>query len=741
GPPLGRLLMRRKWLLLFGLALGAGLGYLYYTRQPPVFQSSVRLLVTQSRPPMATTDGNYRESAPAQDLATQCVTITGSVVITSAVDDFGLADKPGFGSREAALAKLANGLSAAPVQLERTNTSVVEVSYRGATPGECREALESVLGAYRKFLGDSYEVVSDETLREFSDGQKKLLAELDTLNKEYAEFRSGVPLLGQGKDMVNPYAVRLTEVDAERTGLILRRTELQSQIDSILDALARGGNREALTLMLDQLERQGATKSEAVTVAEKLFPLLMEKELLEETGLAKDHPKLKAIERQIAVTRSHLSDLFGASKSQEKPADLLDVYLASLRHELETLRVQEAKLDEIFRQESAAARELDAVIVRERQMAQEIDNKTRMLETIAKRLDEMSFFGSQGVRIEPISQPGQGVRTPAKRNEYMIIGGVLGFVLATGIAYMIEASDKSFRTPEDIRDEVGAPVLGHVPVIATKAAADGGRLSPVLSTVHAPKGPSAESFRLVRTALFFGARGSDLKVVQVTSPDQGDGKSTVASNLAVAIAHSGRRTLLIDADLRRPTVHRIFGTAGGAGLAGVIAGAAEPADAILDSEVPNLAVLPCGPRPENPAELLAGEAFDDLLRWARDRYDFVIVDTPPLLAVSDPGNVACRVDGVLLTLRLGKRTRAKAAEAREILDRVGANVLGIVINGVNSKGESGYRAGYHYTYSTSYRYRYGTYGSNNRYLQDEGRPEAAAANGFAANGRHRDPGA
>lgn len=733
GPPLGQMILRRKWLLLFGLALGAGLGYLYFTQQPPVYQSGVRILVSQNRPPLGAEPGQSGASA-ATDLATQCVALTSEVVLISAVDNFGLAEKEEFGSREMALAKLAIGLSASPVQMDRTNTDVIQVSYRGASPAECRLALAAVMQAYKNFLGQSERAISEDTADLVKQASGQLMTELDALESEYAAFRAELPLLGQGENTVNPYSVRLAEVHAQLTGLIVQRSALDAKIAAVKEALEKGGSREALTLMVDQLREAGDGKSETISVAEKLFPLLLEKELLTE-NLGPDHPKVQSIERQIRLTREHLNNLLDASGAGDGPKDLLGVYIASLQYELETIRVQEEKLNKIYDEVSGNAKQLESVMSRDRQMTHEIERKSKMLDVIAKKLDEMSLFNSQGIRIQAMAEPGPGARTPVKRNEFMIIGGVLGFVLAAGLAYMMEASDKSFRTAEDIRDEIGAPVLGHVPVISGKPAADFAQLAPVLSTVHLPKGSSAEAFRLVRTALFFGARGGNLKVIQVTSPDQGDGKSTVAANLAVAIAHSGRPTLLIDADLRRPTVHSLFGIDGGPGLAGTIAGAADPDDAILESGVPNLSLLPCGMRPHNPAELLADPGFEQLLDWARDRYDFIIVDTPPLLAVSDPGNVACRVDAVLLTLRLDKRTRAKAIEARDILDRVGANVLGIVINGVNAKGDYGYQAGYHYTNSSTYGYRYGTYGGNSRYLEEEGRRSDIPLGGNAVGNR------
>ncbi len=230
-------------------------------------------------------------------------------------------------------------------------------------------------------------------------------------------------------------------------------------------------------------------------------------------------------------------------------------------------------------------------------------------------------------------------------------------------------------------------------------------MSTSLCTVHSAKSPAAEAFRGVRTSLYFSTQGQGHKVVQITSPSMGDGKSTLAANLAVSIANSGKRVLILDADFRRPRQHRLFHVSAQRGLASLISEEAEPEDVILTTAVANLSILPCGPRPSNPAELLTSPRFAELLALFRERFDFVIVDTPPLLAVSDPMVVAPRVDAVMVTMRLTHNGRPNAERAKEMLATIGANVLGIVVNGFGAKGIRGYGGegyGYQYTYAGGY---------------------------------------
>jgi capsular exopolysaccharide synthesis family protein len=191
----------------------------------------------------------------------------------------------------------------------------------------------------------------------------------------------------------------------------------------------------------------------------------------------------------------------------------------------------------------------------------------------------------------------------------------------------------------------------------------------------------------------------------------GDGKTTLVINLAASIAQSGKRILVIDGDLRRPRLHQALGTPSHTGLASVMAGQSALGDAVRETAVPGLWVLPCGPPPPNPAELLTSPRFKDVLDVLRTQYDFVLIDTPPLLAVTDPCAVAPRVDGVLLTIRLSRQAAPQAVRAREILATLGARVLGVIVNGAGTGGPGRYGAG-HYEYA---------------YAEDGYEPDGAAA--------------
>ncbi|MFN8709126.1 MAG: tyrosine-protein kinase family protein, partial [Planctomyces sp.] len=194
------------------------------------------------------------------------------------------------------------------------------------------------------------------------------------------------------------------------------------------------------------------------------------------------------------------------------------------------------------------------------------------------------------------------------------------------------------------------------------------------------------------------------RVIQVTSPAAGDGKSTLSLNLAITMAMSGKKTVLVDCDMRRPRVHQLTGTGKDIGVSDVLQNNAELSGALQSTEVENFFVLPCGSIPKNPAELLMRAEFGQLLHVLREKFEYVIVDTPPVMAVSDPCVVAAQVDGVILSMRLSRHTRELGRRTLEQLRDVGAVISGLVINGVSEGDYYGYGT---YRYADYKGYSYG----------------------------------
>jgi len=309
----------------------------------------------------------------------------------------------------------------------------------------------------------------------------------------------------------------------------------------------------------------------------------------------------------------------------------------------------------------------------------------------------------------------------------LLIGGLLGSLTGFGLGCLVELADKTFHNPDEIMKQLQVPLIGHIPVIgqSKRYLVENSLIEPIVCTYHRPKSQVSEAFRAVRTALYFNTQGKNHSVIQVTSPTPGDGKSTLASNLAVSIAQSGKRVLLVDADMRRPRQHSTFGISSKVGFATVLSGQSQWREVMFEcEEIEGLTLMPCGAKPYNPAELSSSPQVKVLIEEMREEFDFVIIDTPPLLAVTDPCPIAARVDGVVLCLRIKKNVRVSAERATEMISNLGAKCIGLVVNGVGAQSGYGsqytygaYRAGYSYN-GYGYGYGYG-YGAGGKYYEED----------------------
>ncbi len=305
-------------------------------------------------------------------------------------------------------------------------------------------------------------------------------------------------------------------------------------------------------------------------------------------------------------------------------------------------------------------------------------------------------FVQGGVNTLQIVESADAPTEPVGPNKGMtiLLAAVIGLALAAGAAYLLEYLDDTLKTPDDVRKATALTTLGAVPSIK---GLDGGATLPL-----AGEGQSAalEAYRVLRTNLQFVGIDKPLRTLMVTSPVPSEGKSLTAGNLAAALAHAGKRVALVDTDLHRPRLHRLFGLANNLGLTtALLNGEAELGSLLQATTVPGLSVLTTGPLPPNPAELLGSGHMRDLLATLAERYDMVLFDTPPVLALSDAAVLGSQVDGVLLVISAGETRRDMASRAVAALHQANARVVGALINRVPI-----HPSGYYYYY-----YRYGYY--------------------------------
>ena len=303
------------------------------------------------------------------------------------------------------------------------------------------------------------------------------------------------------------------------------------------------------------------------------------------------------------------------------------------------------------------------------------------------------------VSVEPAVAPSSPIRPKPLTNT--AVGAVVGLLLAGGIAFLIEYLDDSIKNPEDVERILGVPVLGYIGEVS-----GGRKKTAAMNILNQPRSPVAEAFRSLRTNLEFAGVNQPLRTVLVTSPGPGDGKTTIAANLSSIFAQGGRRVTLLDADLRRPAVHRFFDLDNHVGLTDVFRGRLT-LDAVSHSwnGTGEVAVVTTGNLPPNPAEILASDKMAQLLIFLKEQRDMVIIDSPPSI-VADAQVLAAKVDGVIIVLWPGHTHWEEARSTLEQLKRAEARVIGVVFNRI-PRNRSNYYGGYkHYSPYNKNKYHY-----------------------------------
>ncbi|HXU38826.1 MAG TPA: polysaccharide biosynthesis tyrosine autokinase [Blastocatellia bacterium] len=418
-----------------------------------------------------------------------------------------------------------------------------------------------------------------------------------------------------------------------------------------------------------------------------------------------EHPQIVSAKLQIKTTEAQLDASRKALEDKLKGEYELAVRdEASLKAALERAKGEAVKQNQDAIQYNILKTEVDTA----KSMYTDFLNKTNQAKVeVAQQHNNMRL-------IQPARTPGGPVGPGRFRT--IVIGLFLSLIGGVGLAYFLEYLDNTIKTVEDVSRYVQLPALGVIPALAGastrrlngnkrgrnlivgRESSREARDFPLASeslTVFDNRSSAAEAYRVVRTSMLLSAAGSPPRTILVTSGQAGEGKTTTVVNTAISLAQLGSSVLIIDCDLRRPATHKIFGINPEHGLSSYLSTNVQIDGLIQKLQIPNLSLLPCGPIPPNPAELISSKRMKDLLKLMAGRYDHILIDSPPLINVTDPVILSSIVDGVILVVHGGKSPRAIAQRARQELLGVGAKIFGVVLNNIDMSRE-GYDAYYYY---------------------------------------------
>jgi succinoglycan biosynthesis transport protein ExoP len=353
----------------------------------------------------------------------------------------------------------------------------------------------------------------------------------------------------------------------------------------------------------------------------------------------------------------------------------------------------ENSIKEQFEKQQHEAIQLADNTVQLQVLAQEAYSNRALYQNLFSKLQEASLSsGVRATRIDVVNEA-RPAGTPSSPDypKYLTLVAGIGIFLGISSAFVRESLDESIRTPLDIEAASHLSMLAYIPTKSSAETLAAGTTGECALIVN-PYSPFSESFRTLRTSILHSSGTTRLKTLLVTSPHGGDGKTTVAYNLAVAFAQQGSRVILLDADLRNPDLHRLFGCEKSPGLGDVSpAGSHIEVDGLVQhSSIKTLYILPAGNRPELPSEFFSSATFDEVLEMCANRFDYVVIDSPPILRVTDAAIIAKKVDGIITVLRSQATTKSMVSSVAQILVRTNVPALGFVLNGVHNPSLDGF---------------------------------------------------
>ena len=368
-----------------------------------------------------------------------------------------------------------------------------------------------------------------------------------------------------------------------------------------------------------------------------------------------------------------------------------------VRTEYQAAQAQEQSLTSALNAQKNEAQSMNRKAIDYGVLERDVESSKQIYQSLLQRAKETGVSGAlktSNIRIVDLADVSSDPVSP-RRMINLLVGLLGGILCGVGVAFFFEYMDNRIKTPEELQTQLGLPSMGIIPKLTGEHAGD-----PLING-SVPQN-FAEAFRGLRTNVLFSFADGGSRSVVVTSTGPGEGKTTVACNLALGMAMAGQRVLLIDADMRRPRVHEALKIQHEPGLSNLLVGAAKANEVMRQTALPNFYVLPAGKIPPNPAELLGSKRFAELLNSLKDHFDLVVIDTPPVMAVTDAAVIGYRASGVLFVAAADVTNRNAAQTALDQLEHARVKFIGAVLNRVDLEGNA-------YYYSKYYRKEYAGY--------------------------------
>ncbi len=663
------LLVRRKWLMAATFLVVFGLGMLYTFTRRPIYESSAKVVVatTVSTNPVNEEDvpllSDLRALTRSRSVDTQVDLISSPELLEEAFGALGPAVRArGFGSSK--LPKWAARVAA------RKNTDIVVVTGRAYTPAAAAALANTIVNLYFKHDLERNNQATRQARRYAGEQMATAEKELAYASADLASYKRRTGLyapeqqLAKAAEQTVELSMQLdaakAQHEAERRQVAAMRRELSGEKTNVTTATTVGPNPQydAALRRLDELNSQRATLLQEFTPESREV-----RDMDERIRLEKE--RLKGITASIVASRV---------QARNPVRDSLAPTYANLAASAAASEARIRSLEAALAEKRADAQSLPE---RERGLAERVQRVAMLqhtYETLSNKYNALLLSEQATLPTGMLVASARSADRPAypSRGKNAVLFILTGMLFAVGLAIVVDKLDRRIYDEEATEEMTHLPSLSIVPKVA------GG--SPLLIAGGGNSAAMLESFRILRNSIASRGRERELRTIAVTSPGRQEGKSTTSINLAVAISMEGKRVLLVDADMRRPSLHKLTGVHNSIGLSTVLAGKTNASQAISATRSPNVFCLPAGPIPSNASEMLNSQASRELFRRLAQEFDSVVVDCPPTVGLSDVQVISTLVDGVLLVVSMSQTLKPQLSMTTKLLRQSGAPLVGVVLN-------------------------------------------------------------
>ena len=678
---------RHIWVLFFFELMAVGGSMFFLSKSEKIYSSSATIYVERWGPTVMNKVEGVMMSDPSY-LITQTELMRSTSVLIDATRHLPTNEMQMFKDEIDPVTAIRRNLTVAV-----ETGGLLSVTIRSRFPQEAPAIANEIVGAYMRFHDERKRSTGDEVINIL---RKEKAKQDDLLSHKIAG------MLAFQKE--HPDLTLITSTDASGNVSTHVATESMDRLRvSVADAQAASEEAErtyeAFKRKAEDPQKRAELSIDVAYDSEHENPMLArllqeisdkESEQFELKILASEkHPNVLRLDKTLVALRA---------SAQQWEDRLISARLAKLKEDAEMAhgRLEDMKAAfAVERQQILAIGEQEAGYTMLEADYRQTWKMVEMLDSRIKELDVDQNTGAMNISIVEVARPSLDPEWPNPQ-KVILTSILLGFISGIAVIMLWEMVDPRIRTPEELADILNAPIFGLVPTMAGPKKEYGQYCNAF------PRSPVAEAFRSIRTMALMTLSRRKVRLILITSGIPSDGKSTVVSNLGIALAQANFRTLIVDSDLRKSTQHKIFAVDNSKGFSNVLQGNISLAEGVVPTTTPNLSIIPAGPPPTNPAELLNGEILRRVLAELSSSQDFdcVLMDSPPIVPIADARILASICDITLLVVRLNHTPRKVALSTLEILASVGARVNGAIVSGLNTgRGYYGYKA-YYYNYNS-----------------------------------------